>query len=285
MVLDSSTTHDTTMTSDTGITFYDIKSSEPRRTFAPNPWKTRLALNHKGLKYQTQWVDMPDITALREKLNVPANRTLPDGTAFHTLPVIHDHATGAIIGDTFEIALYLDKTYPDRPTLFKPHTTGLTALLNSQMDTLFTKHLAVVHEMVFPPESKDACYAIFAKRAGAKSYSDLQPSAEQREAVFVQFEAALDELLKGFRHTGGTTDHFWRAPGAKETTNLQRGPKKRGIWLDDGEEPAYSDFIIGAWLKCLEVNMREEDWRRIRGWNEGFWGRYVDALEKWAEIK
>ena len=88
-----------------GIVFYDIASKEPRTTFAANPWKCRLALNLKGVKYSTQWVEMPDITAVREKLGVPANRTLPDGTPYHTLPVIHDTATGALIGDSFEIAL------------------------------------------------------------------------------------------------------------------------------------------------------------------------------------
>ena len=43
------------------IIFYDIASSAPVRTFAPNPWKTRYALNHKKLPYETKPIDMPDI--------------------------------------------------------------------------------------------------------------------------------------------------------------------------------------------------------------------------------
>jgi glutathione S-transferase len=274
------------MSSDKGITFYDIKSAEPLRTFAPNPWKTRFALNRKGLQYQTQWIDMPDIHAVREKLNVPANRTLPNGKPYNTLPMIHDHATGEIIGDTFEIALYLDKTYPDRPALFHPHTVGLNAILNAQVDTIFSKHLGVIYEMIFPPESKDECLATFARRAGVSAWSDLQPTPEQREATFVSLEAALGELLKGFRHTGGTTDHFWRAPGTKQT-EFQHGPAERehGVSFLDSDEPAYADFIIGAWLKVLEASMRPEDWSRVRGWQDGYWGKYVDALAEWAEIK
>lgn len=64
------------------ITFYDIASAPPQKTFAANPWKIRLALNYKGVPYRTECVEMPDIHSVREGLGVPANRTLPDGTPY-----------------------------------------------------------------------------------------------------------------------------------------------------------------------------------------------------------
>ena len=112
------------MGSEHEIIFYDIASNKPLRTFAPNPWKTRFALNFKGVAYQTQWVQMPDIHNLREELKIPANRTHSDGTPYHTLPAIHDRAKDKLIGDTFEIALHLDNAYPDSPRLFRPDTVA-----------------------------------------------------------------------------------------------------------------------------------------------------------------
>jgi glutathione S-transferase len=273
------------MSSDNKITFYDIASKPPSRTFAPNPWKTRFALNYKGLPYQTQWVDMPDITALRENLGVPANRTLPNGKPFHTLPVINDPSTGKLLGDTFEIALYLDSAYPEAPKLFRSHATGLTAAFNAHVDGLFTKYAILNDQMPFDPRCLDKVMAMFTKRAESMSV-DLQLNSDQREKMFLSFEADLGELAKAYRHTGGTTDYFWRTGGTQQEQS-QRPPADReqaGPFLD-GNEPAYADFIVGAWLKAIEASMKPEDWQRLRSWQDGLWGRVVDALDKWSEIK
>jgi glutathione S-transferase len=273
------------MSSNLPISFYDIASNPPLRTFAANPWKIRLALNFKGALYRTEWVDMPDITAVREKLGVPANRTLPDGSPFHTLPVIEDASTGKVLGDSFEIALYLDEAYPDAPRLFRPYTTGLIATFNQHIDGLFTKYAILCSQMPFDPRCLDKVLAMFAKRANAMKV-DLQLGPEQIEEKFVQFEADLGELAKAYKHTGGTTDYFWRA-GGTEKTQSQRPPAGReegGPFLD-GDEPAYADIIVGAWLKMFETAMKPEDWKRVRSWQGGHWGRLVDALSKWAEIK
>jgi len=274
------------MTSNQAITFYDIASAPPLRTFAPNPWKTRFALNFKGVPYQTQWVDMPDITSLRETLGVSANRTHADGSPFHTLPVVHDASTGALLGDSFEIALYLDQTYSDGPSLFRPLSTGLSAAWNANVDTIFTKYIILGDQMPFDPRVQDAVNAIFAKRAAGMNVATLQLSPEQREGLFVGFEAALGELAKAYHHTGGTTDHFWRTGGTDKTQSQTAPPGREcgGPFLD-GDQPAYADFIIGAWLKALESSMKPEDWHRVRQWQGGLWGRLMDALRKWSDIK
>jgi len=268
------------------LILYDIASAPPSRTFAPNPWKTRFALNFLGIPYRTQWVDMPDISALRTKLQVPANRTLPDGTPFHTLPVVQDPRTGVVIGDSFEIACYLDHTYPNGPRLFRPLTTGLTAAFNAQVDSIFTKAAGVCGPLPLNPATAEASYTMFAQRFGVMSLAELQPSREQHEAMMTGLGAALGELAKAYRHTGGTTDHVWRA-GGSDPAQSQRPPEGReeaGVFLD-GDGPAYADFIVGAWLRMFFESMRPEDWQRLRSWQGGFWGKVFDALEPWTEIK
>lgn len=270
------------MASESPIIFYDIASTLPRRTFAPNPWKTRFALNIKQLSYRTEWVQMPHITDVRLKLGVPANRTLPDGSEYHTLPVLQDQTHNTIIGDSFEIALYLDKTYPDNPRLFKEGTIGLTAAFNAQIDTLFTTYVGLADRMILDPLTLNESMAIFAKRAGVASLGQLKMTDEQRETKMTAFEAALGELAKAYRHTGGTTDHLWRSGGTDEG-QAQRGRKSVGPWLD-GERPVYADCIVGSWLKMFEACMEEKEWERVKGWQGGLWGRVVDALEEWSAI-
>ncbi|KAK5163569.1 uncharacterized protein LTR77_010518 [Saxophila tyrrhenica] len=271
-----------TMSSDNKIIFYDIASNEPARTFAPNPWKSRFALNFKGLAYRTQWVDLPDICSVRQELGVGANRTLPNGEPFHTLPMIKDHSTGNLVGDSFEIALHLDRTYPDAPRLILPNTTGLTAAFNNRIDSIFTPYAILVDQMPF--REPEAAKAVMLKRFGATSWDDLKLSPDAREATFLAFEAALGELAKAYQHMGGTTDHVWRAGGTDKAMSQRSGREEVGPWLD-GEGPVYADFVVGAWLKMLEMGMAMEEWERVRGWQGGLWGRIVDALEPWCEIK
>lgn len=271
----------------TQIIFYDIASSPPHRTFAPNPFKTRYALNHKRIPYRTSPTDLPDISSLREKLGVPANRTLPNGTPFHTLPLIQDLSTGALVGDTFEIALYLDKTYPDGPALFRPGTVGLTASLNARVDSLLTNFLALNGPMPFPAESQERISSMMAARFGLTDMSQMALSAEAREATFAAFEKALGEFAKAYRHVGGTTDSLWRATGTAEgqAQNQGREESKVGPWLDEGEEPVYADLVVGAWLAAFAECMAKEEWERVRGWHGGIWGRIHDALEGLREMK
>lgn len=274
------------MTTEHPIVLYDIASAPPRRTFAPNPWKTRFALNLKGVHYRTQWVDMPDITSVRQGLGVPANRTLPDGTPYHTLPVIQDPAAGKVLGDSFEIATYLDSAYPDKPSLFAPLTTGLTAAFNAHVDGIFTKFAGLCSGMPFDPRSEAATKDIFVRRAGCKSWDDLVLSNEQREGLLVGLEAALGELAKTYKHTGGTTDWIWRA-GGTDKAQSQQAPvgREEGAPFLDGSTPVYADFIVGAWLKMMQASLPPADWERIESWHGGLWDRVVKALDSWAEIK
>ena len=53
----------------------------------------------------------------------------------------------------------------------------------------------------------------------------------------------------------------------------------------DGDEPVYSDFIVGTWLKMMEASLPVKDWERVRSWQGGMWGKLVDVLSLWCKIK
>jgi len=84
------------------IILYDLAGASGGR-FSPNCWRTRMALEHKQLPYETVPTRFVDIASIG------------DGT-HKTVPVIQDGSR--FIGDSWTIANYLEETYPDRPTLF-----------------------------------------------------------------------------------------------------------------------------------------------------------------------
>ncbi len=85
------------------ILLYDLVGEDHARPFSPHCWKVAMALAHKGLNFRS--VPTP-FTAVA---------TVEDGFA-KTVPVIRDGEH--LVADSFDIALYLEKTYPDHPSLF-----------------------------------------------------------------------------------------------------------------------------------------------------------------------
>ncbi|WP_224005076.1 glutathione S-transferase family protein [Aureimonas sp. SA4125] len=85
------------------IILYELVGADPARPFSPHCWKTRMALAHKGLAFETSPVPFTEVPKIE------------DGFAT-IVPVIRDGERR--IADSFVIAEYLDTAYPDRPTLF-----------------------------------------------------------------------------------------------------------------------------------------------------------------------
>lgn len=275
-----------TSTSSTPITFYDIATKPPveKTCFAPNPWKTRHALNFKNLPYKTTWVPLPDITKVRSSLNVPACRKFADGSDFFTLPIIDDPATGSLVGDSFDIAVHLQKNYPDSGAgdLFPPQNLDYVfkqdpiliplsecdeseypeyARFNVNVDAAFTAHtLLAVQGFPFDPASEEASKAEFVRRAGVSSWEDFALVGEARERTL----SSLREML------GGLGKLFERDPS---------GPFLLGT------RASYADLMVGAWLRMLWVALPESEWEQVRGWHGGIFGRLFDALEVYREVK
>ena len=85
------------------ILLYDLVGEDHSRPFSPHCWKTTMCLAHKGLDYRrvpTPFTSVPNV----------------EGGTSKTVPVIRDG--DRVVADSFTIALYLEETYPDRPSLF-----------------------------------------------------------------------------------------------------------------------------------------------------------------------
>ncbi|KNG81350.1 hypothetical protein ANOM_010347 [Aspergillus nomiae NRRL 13137] len=251
------------------IVFYDIAPRPPveKTCFAPNPWKARLALNFKSRPYATTWVPMPDIPKVRSGLKVPACRKFADGTDFFTLPILEDPATESLVGDSFDIAVYLQKTYPDSGAgdLFPPQ----------KIDYAFT-HPAILIPLSECDDTEFPEYAKFNMNVDAAFTAHVQLGLQgfpfdPATAEASKEEFARDKIKDSFRDMlGGLVPIF-----SRDTS----GPFLLGT------RASYADLIVGAWLRMMHVTLPDSEWEEVASWHGGLFGRLHDALDVYAEVK
>src|SRR3569623_378937 len=82
---------------------YELAGSDPARLFSPYCWRTRMALAHKGLDFET----VPWRFAQKDTIQAHGSEKVP---------VLVDGE--ARVNDSWAIAEYLEDTYPARPSLF-----------------------------------------------------------------------------------------------------------------------------------------------------------------------
>jgi glutathione S-transferase len=269
-----------------GIVLYDVAFARPyeENTSAPNPWKARYALNFKGVPYSTQWVQMPDITKVRRSLGIPACRKFADGTDFYTLPIVTDSKTAAVVGDSFDIANYLQNTYPDAGAgdLFPSQQLDYVcpgdslvplseqndsvhadyARFNTNVDMAFSVHAQLMATgMRWDPAFEDEIKAEFLRRSGMKSWDDMAIDGEARDKLKGSLRDALRDLA----------------------AMLQRdatGPFMLGA------TPSYADIIVGAWLRMMSKTVPEGEWEEVQTWHDGVFGKLHAALQqRFGDVK
>lgn len=272
------------MTDSNPLVFYDISSPIEPRSYAPNPSKSRLALSFKSVPFKTTWVDILDISDVRKGLDCPATRKFDDGSDYYTLPMLRDPASGSVIGDSFDIANYLEDTFPDSGgRLFPPNSTqtGLAyespnkdtaffapltsnqgskneayAKFNMHVDATFSAYIVLVAQyMPFNPNTAEAAKALFVQRAHLSSWDDLSVQGEAKEQLKAAFETALTSLA-----------HLFKV-------------HESGPYLE-GKEANYADLIVGGWLNMLSSTMPVEDWKDLRMWHSGVFACLHDALQE-----
>ncbi|TBA89547.1 glutathione S-transferase family protein [Rhizobium ruizarguesonis] len=82
---------------------YSLCGADERRFFSPHCWKAVMALAHKGLDFE----EIPTTYARIRAIG---------GGVSSIVPVLDDN--GRLVSDSFDIALYLEEAYPERPSLF-----------------------------------------------------------------------------------------------------------------------------------------------------------------------
>ncbi len=194
------------------LAFYDLEGRDGRR-MSPFCWRTKYALAHKGLAATVKPVGFSEI------------KSIGDGS-FKTVPVLeHD---GNFVGDSWKIAIYLDKAFPDTSPLFP----SMDALSYAQFveKWLFTQ----VFTAMFP--------------AMVKQVHDHARSEDQ---------AYIRESRE--RQLGGMTLEDAEKRGAEGlgAMNIALGPLRSKISdtpFLNGNEPGYADYVAAStfmWARAI----------------------------------
>ncbi|EKM76096.1 hypothetical protein AGABI1DRAFT_79084 [Agaricus bisporus var. burnettii JB137-S8] len=242
------------------LVFYDLAAKEPIKTWSPNTWKTRYVLNFKKIPYKTIYLEFPELKGVLQKAGAQPLVSEKHGMVFYTSPAIVDNETEPAISDSFKIAEYLDKRYPDTPKAFPLGSEALQAAFHDQ----FFKHLFsfapfIVGKVpnVLNQVSSDY-YRDTREKMFGKPFEEIYPVGEDLVKDLAQAEEFFDTL------------NGWYSES--------RGPYFMG------DNPSFADFVVGGFLLSLKIIHGEDsaEWKSITTWSNGRWQKLLMDLEKYA---
>lgn len=211
--------------------------------FSPYVWRIRMALKHKGLDFEGVPIRFLDKQPL-------------ENAQSKTVPVLNDEGTW--VKDSFEIALYLEKTYADAPLFGGAIAQGQARLLNAFTDStvvrgIFPMIVADIHARL---DEKNGAY--FRETREKFLGCSLEEAQAGRDAMLPKFRAALAP----FRNT------------------LKAQP-----YLS-GEVPAWADYCLFGTLMWARIasdfELLEAD-DPIHTWREGMLDLY-DGYARSAKL-
>jgi glutathione S-transferase len=165
------------------ITLFELGAANGRR-YSQFSWRTRMALAHKGLAFDTVAVRVSDKAAIAF-------------SAQDKVPILKhgDH----VVSDSWKIAEYLEEAYPDRPVLFGGEIGhGLSRFINTLTDRQLIGKLvpALMLDVLGIVDAEDAAHLRKLERFFKKSMEEM---AAQRDASIADFRRALDPVRVTFR--------------------------------------------------------------------------------------
>ena len=166
------------------IVLYELGGKNERR-YSLFSWRTRMALRHKGLAFDSVPVCMSDKPALAF-------------SGGKTVPVIKDGET--VVRDSWKIAEHLESRYPDAPSLFGGQTGhGLTQAFNTWTDRVLVPAMlpvivADIHERVDPRDD-----AYFRQMMEKIVRTTLEEARAQREAALGRLGRVIEPLQATFK--------------------------------------------------------------------------------------
>ena len=193
------------------ILLYDLVGSDAQCPYSPHCWKAKMALAHKGLDFKsvpTSFLEVPKI----------------ENGASKIVPVIRDG--DVVVADSFAIALYLEKTYPDRSILFGGEGgEAMARFVERWSQTTLHPYLGAAALMDIYERQDNDNRAYFRESREARFGKKLEEVAAGRDAGLAGFRASLEPL--------------------RSTLTYQR-------WIG-GEGPLFCDYIVFGALQWVRV--------------------------------
>jgi glutathione S-transferase len=217
------------------ITLYDLCGADRSLRFSPHCWRAQMAHAHKGLDYVTVPTAFTEIAAIG------------DGRS-KTVPVLNNN--GVIVRESFDIAVYLDDAYPDRPALFGHDGVVAAARLISNWAN------ATIHPVLSRMMIKDIHDVL-----APADQTYFRESREKRlgktlEEAQTGLDANQDALAKALMPARVTLDHHdWLGGGGPLYTDYILFGSLFWLVSVTGRLPLPEDDAVVAWFeRCLDLH-------------------------------
>lgn len=180
------------------------------------------------------------------------------GDDLYTLPVIQDDSTGAVILDSFKIALYLDQTYPHLPLLFPGNSQAAVAALQYSFAVNVADHIwpiaiSLTCATLNPPSQE--YYRRKTETEERGKLEDWCPVGPKRDDAWTKIKGGLD-LLSGFYDRNGGNKPFLF-----------------------GDVLSYAEPVVLGRLIWLKMHVSEEEWAELAKWNDGRWDNLMEITK------
>jgi len=217
------------------LLLYALCGADRSRQFSPHVWKTVMALAHKGLDHETVPVAFTEIPAI-------------ESGATATVPLLRDGER--LVRDSFDIAVYLEEAYPDRPTLFggeggRAMARFIETWSQSALHMAVTR-IAILHiHAMLDPVDREYFRRSREARLGA-SLEDIAAAGAAEVEGFAKRLQPLRNMLKHQPFIGGEGPLFadYIVFGALQWLRTTAGTKV----LDE------DDPVAGWFERCLDLH-------------------------------
>ena len=225
----------------------------------------RIALNYKKLPHRSVFVQASDLKQISEKLGLPVNTVDLDDPPRHKVPIIHDDSTGQSISDSTRILAYLDKAYPETPSILSPGTEAAAVAFDNAV-------IANMLDRLYPSMGTRYTNSLDAeKTVGFRAY------VEKLIGMTVEEYLADPELEE--RHLKDGEEGFGVVSGIFEKAEKIRGG-------GHGQNLTFADVSAGSALFYIRVCWwnNEANWKRLMAWDGGRWARLYETVLPYTAV-
>jgi glutathione S-transferase len=214
---------------------YTLCGADAAQRFSPHSWKIVMALAHKGLDFVERPTPFTEI------------RSIEDGFS-PTVPVLDDG--GKLVRDSFDIALYLEEAYPDRPTLFAGEGgKALSRMVEGYVQTILQAAIVKIivkdiHDCLAPADQ--AYFRTSREQRLGRTFEEIEAGHAAELAAFQPRLEPIRHMLKFQPFLGGDGPLFadYILFGALQWSRV--ASPKRLLAADDP---------VGDWFeRCLDLH-------------------------------
>ncbi|KAF9330001.1 hypothetical protein BG006_007020 [Podila minutissima] len=213
---------------------FELVDGKTRKNFfSPMVWRAKFALNHKNVPYESIALTFTEIP-----------KKIPEACANVTAPTVPTLKleTGEGLQASLAIAEYLERTYPDHPSIFgeDPSEKNLQKFLESYMSSkLHPAFQRLVYIEMYEMQDEENGAYFKSSREKSDGGKTLQELGGDRAANLKEVKENLELIHTALKHSGGYV--LGDKPGWADFVLISAL-----IWLNSCAPQTFEEAVLNA---------------------------------------